>query len=62
MDRKLSPLMATYGVNFMKVYHSDMEYIKYNDIAKEVIGGKHEESVNEDNIIRNISKNTVINR
>jgi hypothetical protein len=56
MDRKLAPLMATYGSNFMKAYHSDVEYIKYNDIAKEVVGGKHEESVNEDIIIRNISK------
>ncbi len=56
MDRMLGPLMATYGANFMKGYHSDMEYIKYNDIVKEVYGGKNEESVNEDTIIRNISK------
>ena len=56
MDRMLGPLMATYGANFMKGYHSDVEYIKYNDIVKEVYGGKNEESVNEDTIIRNISK------
>jgi len=62
MDRMLGPLMVTYTTKFMKEYHSDVEYNKYNDIGKEVIGGKNEESVNVNNIIRNISKNTVINR
>jgi ribosomal protein L37AE/L43A len=56
MDRKLSPLMAIYSNNYNKVYRSDTESIKHSQLRFEVYGGKHEESVNEDIIIRNISK------
>ena len=62
MDKKLAPLMATYSNNYNKVYHSDSELIQHSQLRYEIYGGKNEESVNEDDIIRNISKNTTIDR
>ena len=62
MDRKLTPLMATYSNNYNKVYRSDAESIQHSQLRYEIYGGKNEESVNEDNIIRNISKKTQIDR
>ena len=62
MDKKLTPLMATYTNNYNKVYRSDTESIQHSQLRYEIYGGKNEESVNEDNIIRNISKKTQIDR
>ena len=62
MDKKLTPLMATYSNNYNKVYRSDAESIQHSQLRYEIYGGKNDESVNEDNIIRNISKKTQIDR
>jgi len=62
MDRKLAPLMATYSNNYNKVYRSDAELIQHSQLRYEIYGGKNEELVNEDTIIRNISKKTQIDR
>jgi hypothetical protein len=56
MDKKLTPVMATYTNNYNKMYRSDAESIQHSQLRYEIYGGKNEESVNEDNIIRNISK------
>jgi hypothetical protein len=62
MDKKLAPLMITYTNNYNKVYHSDEESIQNSKLVGEIYGGKNEDSVNEDNIIRNISKKALIDR
>ena len=62
MDRKLAPLMISYSNNHKKEYRSDTEIIKHQQVMYELVGGKNDESDNEDDIIRNISKKMVISR
>ena len=62
MDRKLAPLMISYSNNHKKEYRSDTEIIKHQQVMYELVGGKNDESDNEDDIIRNISKKMVIAR
>ena len=59
---KLAPLMISYSNNHKKEYRSDTEIIKHQQVMYELVGGKNDESDNEDDIIRNISKKMVISR
>ena len=62
MDKKLAPLMITFTHNHNKEYRTDTEIIKHQKVIYEVLGGVKEERENEDSIIQQISKKTIVNK
>jgi hypothetical protein len=61
MNRKLNPLLVEFTKNHNKTYQTDSEIIKHQQKINEILGGDKDETSNEDEIIRHISKSTVIN-
>jgi len=63
MDRKLAPLLITFGHNHTNLgYSSDSEIIKHQKIVQEILGGKNDDDTNAMAIIRRLSKNTLIEK
>ena len=60
MDIKLRPLLVEFKNNHNKTYQTDSEIIKHQQKISNIIGG--DEMSNEDEIIRNISKNVTISK
>ena len=61
MDIKLRPLLVEFIKNHNKTYQTDSEIIKHQQKIYKLNGGDKDETSNEDEIIRHISKSTVIN-
>ena len=62
MNRKLKPLLVEFMKNHNKTYQTDSEIIKHQQKIGEIVGGNKDETTNEDEIIRNISKNVTISK
>jgi hypothetical protein len=62
MNRKLNPLLVEFMKNHNKTYQTDSEIIKHQQKIGEIVGGNKDEMSNEDEIIRNISKNVTISK
>jgi hypothetical protein len=62
MNRKLNPLLVEFMKNHNKTYQTDSEIIKHQQKIGEIVGGNKDETTNEDEIIRNISKNVTISK
>jgi len=62
MNRKLNPLLVEFKNNHNKTYRTDSEIIKHQQKIGEIVGGNKDETTNEDEIIRNISKNVTISK
>ena len=61
MNRKLNPPLVESMNEHNKTHRTDSEIIKHQQKMYEVFGGNKDETTNEDEIIRHISKSTVIN-
>jgi hypothetical protein len=63
MDRKLAPLLITFGHNHTNLgYSSDSEIIKHQKIVQEILGGKNDDDTNAMAIIRHLSKKMCIEK
>jgi hypothetical protein len=62
MNRKLNPLLVEFMKNHNKTYQTDSEIIKHQQKIGEILGGDKDETTNENEIIRNISKNVTISK
>ena len=60
MDRKLAPLLITFGQKKNNGYSTDSEIIKHQQATYEILGGKNDDEVNADAIIRRMTKKMLI--
>jgi len=61
MDRKLAPLLITFGQNKNIGYSTtDSEIIKHQQATYEILGGKNDDEVNAEAIIRRMTKKMLI--